>query len=189
MNASVSTSNSPLHIPFLRADGKETTLAEYAGKVLLIVNVASKCGLTPQYDGLQKLYAQYRDKGLMIVGFPANEFLSQEPGSNDEIQQFCRLNYGVEFPVFAKIVVRGEGQHPLYDFLTTAIPEAEESGSFLSKVKNLIRPGKKEKGDISWNFEKFIVNRAGLVARRFAPDVKPDHPNLVAALEKELAST
>src|SRR5687768_10618256 len=101
-------------IPFKRADGTETTLAEYAGKVVLVVNVASRCGLTPQYDGLQALYAKYKDRGLVIAGFPANEFGSQEPGSDPEIQQFCRLNFGVEFPVHAKIVVKGPGKHPLY---------------------------------------------------------------------------
>jgi glutathione peroxidase len=187
MKSTQPASNTLQTLSFLRANGQDANLAEFDGKVILIVNVASKCGLTPQYEGLQQLYTKYRDQGLMIVGFPANEFLSQEPGSNDEIQQFCRLNYGVEFPVFAKIVVRGEGQHPLYDFLTSTIPTAEESGSFLSKVKNLVRPGKKDKADISWNFEKFLVSREGNAVRRFAPDVKPDHPALISAIEEELA--
>lgn len=173
-------------IPFLRADGTQTSLETYAGKVLLVVNVASKCGLTPQYEGLQNLYAKYRDRGLMILGFPANEFLSQEPGTDEQIQQFCRLNYGVEFPVFAKIKVKGDGQHALYDFLTSALPEAEVSGSWLSKVKSLVRPGSKGDKSISWNFEKFLVNRKGEAVRRFAPDIKPEDPRLVAAIESEL---
>lgn len=176
-------------IPIRRADGTETTLAEFAGKVLLIVNVASKCGLTPQYDGLQNLFASMRDRGLMVLGFPANEFLSQEPGSDAEIQQFCRLNYGVDFPVFSKIVVKGEGQHPLYAYLTRAQPVAHNQGGVLTAVKKLLRPKSEGAHDISWNFEKFVVSRKGQVVDRFAPDVKPDDPALVAALERELSAS
>jgi glutathione peroxidase len=180
-------------IPFKRADGGETTLAEHAGKVVLVVNVASKCGLTPQYDGLQALHARYKDKGLQVVGFPANEFLAQEPGTDSEIQQFCRLNYGVEFPVYAKLVVKGEGIHPLYAALTQAVPEAEGPSGFAAATavaKNLIRSktnGSRGPGDITWNFEKFILDRRGQVAARFAPDIKPEDPALVEALEAELA--
>lgn len=180
-------------IPFRRADGREATLAEFQGKVLLIVNVASKCGLTPQYDGLQKLYARYRDQGLQIVGFPANEFLHQEPGTDAEIQQFCRLNYGVEFPVFAKIVVKGEGIHPLYRYLTHARDEASGPGGVqgvMAKAKSLVRRrmnGESTGGEITWNFEKFLVDRAGEVVARFSPDVTPEDPRLVAAIEAELA--
>lgn len=174
-------------IPFKRANGSETTLAEHAGKVLLVVNVASKCGLTPQYDGLQALYAKHRDRGFMIAGFPANEFLSQEPGTNEEIQQFCRLNYGVEFPVYAKLVVKGESQHPLYAYLTRVQPEAEKAGGIWSAIKAKIRPKSGNPQDISWNFEKFLVNREGEVVARFAPDVKPEDPMLVQAIEEELA--
>jgi glutathione peroxidase len=174
-------------IPIRRANGDAATLREHQGKVLLIVNVASKCGLTPQYDGLQKLYAKYRDQGLMIAGFPANEFLSQEPGSNEEIQQFCRLNYGVEFPVYAKIVVKGQGQHPLYAHLTHAQPEAVKAGGFLSALKSKLRPHSPQPEDISWNFEKFLADREGRVIARFAPDVKPENPMLVEAIEAELA--
>jgi glutathione peroxidase len=178
-----------LSIAIRRADGSETTLAEYAGKVLLIVNVASKCGLTPQYDGLQALYASHRDRGLMILGFPANEFLSQEPGTDAEIQQFCRLNYGVDFPVFSKIVVKGAGQHPLYAHLTRVKPMAQSSGGFLSGLKRLLRPKSSHSHDISWNFEKFVINRKGEVVERFAPDIKPNDPRLLAVLTRELAAS
>lgn len=179
-------------IPFQRADGSQTTLAEYAGKVILLVNVASKCGLTPQYDGLQALYARYRDRGLVIAGFPSNDFLRQEPGTDAEIQQFCRLNYGVEFPVYAKIAVRGTAKHPLYGYLTRAQTDAQGPGGLKGAVaaaKNVIRErrnGARLDGEITWNFEKFLVDRAGEVTARFAPDVKPDDPRLVAALEAEL---
>ncbi len=175
-----------LSIPFLRAGGSETSLAEFAGRVVLVVNVASKCGFTPQYQGLQNLYARYRDRGLMVVGFPANDFLRQEPGTDAEIQQFCRVNYGVEFPVFAKIIVKGDGQHPLYAALTSALPEAETSDGLLDKVKNLARFGSKGHGDISWNFEKFLIDRVGKAVRRFAPGIKPEDERLIAALEAEL---
>lgn len=180
-------------IPFRRADGSEATLAEHAGQVLLVVNVASKCGLTPQYDGLQSLYARYKERGLCIVGFPANEFLAQEPGTDAEIQQFCRLNYGVEFPVHSKIVVKGPGIHPLYAALTRAIPEASGPGGLeaaKTAAKNLVRAqrnGSRGPGEITWNFEKFLIDREGKVAARFAPDVKPEDPQLVGAIEEELA--
>lgn len=180
-------------IPFRRADGSQATLGDFQGKVLLIVNVASKCGLTPQYDGLQKLYAKYRDQGLQIVGFPANEFLAQEPGTDQDIQQFCRLNYGVEFPVFSKIVVKGPGIHPLYAYLTKARVEAEKPGGLkgvLTAAINAIRErknGEHTGGEITWNFEKFLVDRTGEVTARFAPDVKPEDPRLVGAIEAELA--
>jgi glutathione peroxidase len=190
MTQPASTSATALHtITIRRADGSETTLAEYAGKVLLIVNVASKCGLTPQYDGLQALYASHRDRGLMILGFPANEFLSQEPGTDAEIQQFCRLNYGVEFPVFSKIVVKGAGQHPLYAHLTRAKPVAQSGEGFLNRLKRLLRPKSSHAHDISWNFEKFVISRKGEVVERFAPDIKPDDPRLLAVLTRELAAS
>lgn len=180
-------------IPFRRADGSESTLADYAGKVVLVVNVASKCGLTPQYDGLQALYARFKDRGLQVVGFPANDFLAQEPGTDSEIQQFCRLNYGVEFPVHAKISVKGPDIHGLYAALTKAIPEAESPSGFeaaKTAAKNLIRAnrnGGRGPGEITWNFEKFILSREGQVAARFAPDIKPEDPQIVEALESELA--
>lgn len=172
-----------------KIDGKDTSLEEFKGKVTLIVNVASKCGLTPQYEGLTKLYKQYKDKGLEILGFPANEFLGQEPGTDEEIQQFCTLNYNVDFPIFQKIVVKGEGQHPLYNFLTQNKPDAvQKEGGKLLKILE-------EKGllsgmpnDIKWNFEKFLINRHGEIVERFSPDVEPNDPVVIAALERELAA-
>lgn len=154
---------SPLYdIPVSRIDGSAASLGDYAGQVLLVVNVASKCGLTPQYDGLEALYRTYKDKGLTVVGFPANNFKEQEPGSNEEIQEFCRLTYGVDFPMFAKISVKGDDRHPLYDALA-----GDE--------------------DISWNFEKFLISRDGKVAARFSPQTEPNDPAIVSALEAELA--
>jgi glutathione peroxidase len=156
---------SPLYdIPVDRIDGSKVSLGDYAGRVLLVVNVASKCGLTPQYDGLEALYAKYKDSGLTVVGFPANNFAGQEPGTNEEIQDFCRSTYGVDFPMFAKISVKGEDRHPLYDALA-----GDE--------------------DISWNFEKFLVGRDGKVAARFSPKTVPEDPAVVAAIEAELAKT
>jgi glutathione peroxidase len=153
-------------IPLRQIDGSDTTLGAFAGKVLLVVNVASQCGLTPQYSGLQKLYDAYRDRGLVVLGFPANEFGAQEPGTNSEIAQFCETRFGVTFPLFEKIVVKGAARHPLYDALIGAKP-----------------------GDISWNFEKFVVGRNGAVVERFAPAVAPGDPKLVSVIEAELAKT
>jgi glutathione peroxidase len=152
-------------IPLRQIDGSDTTLGAFAGKVLLVVNVASQCGLTPQYSGLQKLYDTYRDRGLVVLGFPANEFGAQEPGTNAEIAQFCETRFGVTFPMFEKIVVKGAARRPLYDALIAA------------------QPG----GDITWNFEKFVVGRNGDVVARFAPTFAPDDPKLVATIEAELA--
>lgn len=148
--------------------GKEVELAKYQGKVLLIVNVASKCGLTPQYEQLQALYKKFSDQGLAILAFPCNQFRGQEPGTADEIREFCRVNYGVQFDLFAKIEVNGEGACPLYQYLTSL--KTKPTG-----------PGK-----ISWNFEKFLVGRDGTVVARFAPKVKPDAPEVVQAIEAEL---
>jgi glutathione peroxidase len=170
-----------------KIDGKDTSLAEYEGKVLLVVNVASKCGLTPQYTGLENLYKKFQSKGLVVVGFPANEFAGQEPGTNSEIQEFCRTNFGVGFPVFEKIVVKGEGQHPLYKFLTDAIPKAIKklNSGFEQKLKDHgMLSGKPN--DITWNFEKFLINRKGEVKARFAPDMEPEDPVIVKAIETEL---
>ena len=177
-------------IPVRKADKTETTLGEYRGEVLLLVNVASRCGLTPQYEGLEKLHQRYRDRGLRVLGFPANEFAAQEPGTDEQIQQFCKLNYGVDFPVFAKLVVKGPGQHPLYAYLTRAMPEPSRKGSPLLKVlRKTIHGGSftGEAGEITWNFEKFLIDRSGEVAARFAPDVKPEDPWLLQILEQELA--
>lgn len=169
-------------------DGKKTTLKEYAGKVMLVVNVASKCGLTPQYAALEKLYEKYQDKGLCVLGFPANEFGAQEPGSNEEISKFCQTSFGVKFDMFQKVVVKGEGIHPLYKFMTQIKPEAQGDANSEFQ-KKLASNGVKrvEKGDILWNFEKFIINRQGKVIARFEPDVTPDDAKLIRAIEMELA--
>jgi glutathione peroxidase len=148
------------------AQGHEKTLSDYQGKVLLIVNVASKCGLTPQYAGLQALYANLHERGLEILGFPCDQFAHQEPGTNEEIQQFCQLNYGVTFPVFSKIEVNGEGADPLYRYL-----KAEKAGP--------------KGAEIGWNFTKFLVDRGGNVVERFEPQVKPEE--LAGIVEQALA--
>ena len=164
-----------------RIDGTPVALSEYVGNVMLIVNVASKCGLTPQYDGLEKLYATYRDKGFVVLGFPANNFDGQEPGTETEIQEFCRSVYGVDFPMFAKLSVRGPDQSPLYRYLSRAIPTRTMSPAVLAA-------GKKPNPDIDvrWNFEKFLVDRHGAVLGRFAPSVTPDDAGLVAAIDAAL---
>jgi glutathione peroxidase len=175
-------------IPVKKISGEETSLAEFRGEVVLVVNVASKCGLTPQYAGLEKLYEEYKDKGLVIAGFPANDFKSQEPGTNEEIQSFCSLNYGVTFPLFDKITVVGEKKHPLYKALIAAKPTAVNVAdvSWREKLKGYgIEPNPEP--EVLWNFEKFLVSRKGEVVERFAPDTTPDAPALVNAIEAELA--
>jgi glutathione peroxidase len=149
-------------------DGKPVKLARYQGKVVMAVNVASKCGNTPQYKALQALYDKYKDKGLVILGFPANEFGGQEPGTDKEIKAFCTDNYKVTFPMFSKIVVKGEKIHPLYKFLTSE------------------KTDPKFKGDIDWNFAKFLINRKGEVSARYAAKVQPDSDDVVAEIEKLL---
>lgn len=181
--------STPIHqIPVRRINGEDTNLGEYRGKVLLIVNVASKCGLTKQYESLEKLYRDYRDRGLVVAGFPANDFWGQEPGSNDEIQNFCSSNFGVDFPLYEKITVVGEGKHPLYDALIAAQPKAT-STSEVPFSENLKKHGivPNTEPEILWNFEKFIVDRSGKVTARFAPNTTPDDPALVKALEAELS--
>ena len=175
-------------IPVRRITGDETTLAEYQGKVAMIVNVASKCGLTPQYEGLEKIYRQYRDRGLVVLGFPANDFAGQEPGSNEEIQTFCRSNYGIEFPMFEKISVTGEGTHPLYKILIKEQPKAVSTSQppFREKLKGYGMTPNPEPG-ILWNFEKFLVDREGDVVARFSPEMTPDDPKILSAIEAELA--
>lgn len=167
-----------------RIDGTPVSLGDYKGQVLLIVNVASKCGLTPQYDGLEKLYETYGDRGFAVLGFPANEFAGQEPGSNAEIQDFCRLNFGVKFPMFEKIAVKGKDRHALYDYLTSAMPAPGKKDFKAGLLKLFSQP--KEQGDITWNFEKFLVSRQGEVVARFAPTTTPTDPDLLAAIEREL---
>ena len=179
-------------IPVQTITGEPTSLAAFRGKVLLVVNVASKCGLTPQYDALEKVYARFKDSGLVVVGFPANDFGAQEPGSNEEIATFCRATFGVDFPMFSKIAVTGPETHPLYRALIDAEPKAtgatregfrERLTGFLSKSGGTTNP---EPG-ILWNFEKFLVGRDGQVVARFSPEIVPDDPTIVAAIESALA--
>jgi glutathione peroxidase len=148
--------------------GQRGSLGDYAGKALLVVNVASKCGLTPQYEGLERLHERFADRGFAVLGFPSNQFAGQEPGTNEEIAEFCAATYGVTFPMFAKTDVNGENRHPLYQQLTT-VPDA-----------------KGEAGDVAWNFEKFLIDRDGRAARRFRSKVTPDDPRLVEAIESLL---
>ncbi len=174
-------------IPVKGIDGKPSSLGNYGGKVRLVVNVASKCGLTPQYEALEALYRKYKDKGFEVLAFPANEFGAQEPGTEDEIKEFCSTKYDVTFPMFSKIVVKGEGQHPLYQSLTKAQPEAtlgEAGDTFRKKLEGYgVKTGP---GEILWNFEKFLVGKDGKVIQRFAPDVTPDSPLVTSAIEKAL---
>ena len=174
-------------IPLQRIDGSATTLAAYNGEVLLIVNVASKCGLTPQYEGLEKLHQRLHAKGLEVLGFPCNDFGAQEPGSEAEIESFCSLNYGVSFPMFSKVNTNSSPRHPLYAALIAAQPTAQASGD--DKLQQaLTKHGLLPKAptDVMWNFEKFLIGRDGQVLARFAPDVAPDAPALVAAIESAL---
>ena len=181
-------SQSVQEVPVHRITGEATSLGDYAGNVLLVVNVASKCGLTPQYEGLEKLYRTYRDRGLVVAGFPANDFKSQEPGSNADIQTFCTTNFGVDFPMFEKITVVGAAKHPLYQALIAAQPKAI-STSDVPFGENLKKYGidPNPEPEILWNFEKFVVGRHGNVVARFAPDTAPDDPALVKVIEAELA--
>jgi len=149
-------------------DGEERSLREYAGKALLIVNVASQCGLTPHYAGLQELYQSYGGRGLVVLGFPCNQFGAQEPGSEGEIKKFCETRFGVTFPMFAKIDVNGPGRHPLYAFLTAQPTQPDGPG------------------DIQWNFAKFLIDRSGNVAARFAPTAAPVSEEIVEAIERAL---
>ena len=151
-------------------DGKDIDLKKYEGKVVLIVNVASECGLTPQYKELQSVFEKYKDKGLVVLGFPCNQFGTQEPGSSKEISEFCTKNYGVTFDMFEKVDVNKEGACDLYKFLT-----AQETSP-------------KGKGPVTWNFEKFLLNRKGELVSRFSPQTKPDASDVIATIEKELAA-
>ena len=159
----------PLSFTVKSLDGKDVDLSKYEGKVVLIVNVASKCGLTPQYEQLQALHEKYAEDGLAVLGFPCNQFLWQEPGTAEEIQEFCRVNYGVTFDMFAKVKVNGDGACDLYKTLTALDTKP-------------VGPGK-----ISWNFEKFVIGRNGEVVARFSPRTKPDDPELLKVIEAELA--
>jgi len=159
--------NSPLDFTINSIDGKPFALSQLKGQVVMFVNVASQCGNTPQYKGLEELYTKYKDKGLTIVGVPANEFGKQEPGSNEEIKQFCSTKYNVTFPMMAKVVVKGEGICPLYEYLT----------------KNSPKPG-----PVGWNFAKFLVDRKGNIVDRFDPKMQPSDPKMVESIEKALAA-
>jgi glutathione peroxidase len=174
-------------IPLQTIEGRAASLADYAGKVLLIVNVASKCGLTPQYEGLERLYETYRDRGLVVLGFPANDFAGQEPGSDAEIADFCTTNFGVAFPMFSKITVAGADKHPLYRELTAAAPVALNDDSMRARLKGFgMEPNPRP--EVLWNFEKFLIGRDGKVAARFAPDTAPEDAAMVAAIEAQLSA-
>ena len=174
-------------IPVNLINGQATSLAAYRGKVLLVVNVASACGLTPQYEGLEKLYEDKQAEGLVVLGFPANEFGAQEPGSNEEIADFCSSKFSVQFPLFEKIVVKGPGQHTLYQQLVKQQPQAQEKpgSDFRAKLAGYgITQDKPD--DVLWNFEKFLISKDGRVVGRFAPDTTPDDAILRDAIEREL---
>jgi glutathione peroxidase len=175
-------------IPVKTIEGKDITLGEYKDKVLLLVNVASKCGLTPQYTALEKLYEDYRGDGFEVLGFPANNFLGQEPGTEEEIKDFCDTNYNVQFPLFSKISVKGDDRHPLYKYLTDSKGEADVSNgdAFEERLKGHDQV-RENPGDILWNFEKFLIAKDGSVAARIAPDVTPDDDRLVEKVKAELA--
>jgi len=164
-----SAASSDLYTIVLKTiDGEATSLAPYKGKVMLVVNVASKCGYTPQYKELEAVYREYRDAGLVVLGFPCNQFGQQESGTNAEIKEFCSLNFHVSFPLFDKIEVNGEHRHPLYTVLAGA--------------------GSRFPGDIEWNFTKFLIGRDGRILARFSSKVKPDAPELLAAVRSALAA-
>jgi glutathione peroxidase len=168
MSASLFGASNVLEFTLNSIDGKPAPLAQYKGKVLLLVNVASKCGFTPQYTGLESVYEKYKDRGLVVLGFPANNFGQQEPGTDAEIKTFCTRNYNVSFPMYSKISVNGEDKAPLYQFLT-------------DKAANPATGG-----DIQWNFTKFLVDRNGKVIARFESNITPESPEVTAAIEKAL---
>ncbi len=173
-------------IPLKTISGEPTTLAPFKGHVLLIVNTASKCGLTPQYEGLEKIYSTYKHCGFEVLGFPANDFAGQEPGTNEEIQNFCSTKFNVDFPMFEKVVATGPEKSPLYETLTTAQPVAQIANP---KFKDELRGyglTVLEAPELTWNFEKFLVNRKGQIVARFAPDMLPTDPVIVQAIEREL---
>jgi glutathione peroxidase len=161
--------DSVLDFKMKNIDGKEVDLAQFKGKVILVVNVASQCGLTPQYDGLQSLYEKYKDQGFVVLGFPANEFGRQEPGTDAQIKEFCTSKYDVTFPMFSKIVVKGEGIHPLYRYLTSKDSNPQFAG------------------DIAWNFSKFLVDKNGKVVARFEPRETPESDKVSQAIETAIA--
>jgi glutathione peroxidase len=182
-------------IPLNKINGEGASLAGYRGKVLLLVNVASQCGLTPQYDALEKVYSRFKGSGFVVCGFPANDFGAQEPGSNEDIQTFCRSTFGVDFPMFSKITVTGPDTHPLYQALVATQPKAigPTRSAFRENLNNFLKS--KHNGaatnpepGILWNFEKFLIDRNGNIAARFSPEVLPDDPTVIAAIETALKS-
>lgn len=175
------------NIPLRRLDGTAVTLAEYRDRVMLIVNVASKCGLTPQYTALQRLHTVYAGRGLAVLGFPCNDFAAQEPGSEAEIRAFCDTQYGVTFPLFSKVNINSPPRHPLYEQLIAAQPKARASGTD-ELTRALSKHGllPKQPSDVVWNFEKFLIGRDGSVRARFAPDVTPEDAFLVSEIESAL---
>jgi glutathione peroxidase len=178
-------------IPLTTLAGHPSSLAQHQDKVLLIVNVASRCGLTPQYTALEALYQRFKDRGFAIAGFPANDFAGQEPGTNEEIATFCSTEYPVSFPIFSKIVATGADKHPLYRELIAEQPERVSNGDGLREnlagyLRSQGLPGPNDPPELLWNFEKFLVGRNGVALERFAPDITPDDPRLVASIENAL---
>lgn len=184
--------NSLSSIPLTTLAGKPASLNDYLGSVLLIVNVASKCGLTPQYTALEALYQRYKSQGFQVLGFPANDFAGQEPGTNEEIARFCSVDYPVSFPMFAKVTVVGPEQHPLFHELTVSQPVAvtDSASTWRSGLESYAKahgfPPPTQPPDILWNFEKFLLGRDGTPRARFAPDMTPDDPRIVQAIESAL---
>jgi glutathione peroxidase len=174
-------------IPVKTIAGADASLGDYAGKVLLVVNVASQCGLTPQYEGLVALHRKYRDRGFAVLGFPANDFGAQEPGSDAEIAEFCSAKFDVDFPMFSKIVATGPDKHPLYAALTAARPRASGDAEAMREGMRSRGRTPTEEPEVLWNFEKFLIARDGKVVGRFVPATRPDAPELEAAIEAELA--
>jgi len=178
--------NDIYEIPVKTIDGQETNLGEYKGKTLLIVNVASKCGLTPQYEALGKLYEEYRGKGFEVLAFPSNDFKGQEPGTEEEIKDFCSTNYDVQFPMFSKVGIL-EDRHPLYESLIEAHPETDvNNGSGMEDKLRDFGHTRVDPTDVLWNFEKFLIGKDGEIVARFAPDVTPDDERLRASIEADL---
>jgi len=176
------------HIALKAIEQQPASLGDYQGKVLLVVNTASKCGLTPQYEGLESLYTRFRDRGFVVLGFPSNDFAGQEPGSNADIASFCSTRYAVDFPLFSKIQVVGPQKHPLYAALIAQQPKAADSDTFREKLKGYkITPNPEP--EVLWNFEKFLIGRNGEPVARFSPDMAPEDARVVAAIERELQRT
>lgn len=180
-------------IPLTTLAGQPSSLNAWRGKVLLLVNVASKCGFTPQYTGLESLYQRFKDRGLVIAGFPANDFAAQEPGTNAEIATFCSTEYPVTFPLFSKTTVTGPQKHPLYRELIAERPDRLPNGDALYNdlagyLKSQNLPAPNNPPELLWNFEKFLISRDGKVIGRFGSDVTPDDPRLIADIESALAS-